>query len=181
MLLHFHRGDRISQQKSEGSIGRACLGRRVDSEAQLGLLAVVHREALQQEGAQAGAGASTHSIEDKEALQTCAGSLTVRIDAHVAQTCPALHASRIQPAHPVLKSDILEPTQSSVHYSGNTLSRLCIMRSLDSLVPELRAHMSRHGAAKTLCKLKGGSTPVQLSASLRMRSRQRSTISLPMV
>ena len=105
----------------------------------------------------------------------------VRLHAYVAQTCPALHASRIQPAHPVLHSDVLEPTQSSVHSSGNTLCRPCIMRSLDSLVPELRAHMSRHGAAKTLCKLEGGSTPVQLSASLRMRSRQRSTISLPMV
>ena len=50
---------------------KAHLGRGVDSEAELGLLAIVHREALQQKGAKAGAGASSHSIEHQEALQTC--------------------------------------------------------------------------------------------------------------
>lgn len=49
---------------------RTCLRRRVDSEAELGLLSVVHRKALQQERTQARASASTHCIEDQESLQT---------------------------------------------------------------------------------------------------------------
>lgn len=48
------------------------LGAGVHSEAQLGLLAVVHRQALQQQGAQAGASTTTHSVEDQEALQASA-------------------------------------------------------------------------------------------------------------
>ena len=45
------------------------LGGGVDSEAQLGLLAIVNGQALQQQRAQAGASAATHCIEDEEALQ----------------------------------------------------------------------------------------------------------------
>mmetsp|Transcript_20367 Transcript_20367/g.51604 ORF Transcript_20367/g.51604 Transcript_20367/m.51604 type:complete len:489 (-) Transcript_20367:102-1568(-) len=45
------------------------LGGGVDGEAQLGLLAVVHGQALQQQGAQAGAGATAHGVEHQEALQ----------------------------------------------------------------------------------------------------------------
>jgi len=41
-------------------------------ETQLGLLAVVHRQALQQEGAQAGAGTTAHGVEDQETLQASA-------------------------------------------------------------------------------------------------------------
>lgn len=48
------------------------LGRGVDGETQLGLLAVVHRQALQQEGAQAGAGTTAHGVEDQETLQASA-------------------------------------------------------------------------------------------------------------
>jgi hypothetical protein len=48
------------------------LGAGVHGEAQLGLLAVVHRQALQQEGAQAGAGTTTNSVEHQEALQASA-------------------------------------------------------------------------------------------------------------
>ena len=48
------------------------LGAGVHGEAQLGLLAVVHRQALQQQGAQAGAGTTTHSVEHQEALQASA-------------------------------------------------------------------------------------------------------------
>lgn len=50
----------------------AYLGARVHSEAQLGLLAVVHGQALQEQGAQAGACATTNSVEHQEALQASA-------------------------------------------------------------------------------------------------------------
>jgi len=45
------------------------LGRRVDGEAQLGLLAVVDRQALQQQRAEARAGATADGVEHQEALQ----------------------------------------------------------------------------------------------------------------
>ncbi len=41
----------------------------VDGEAELGLLAVVHGQALQQQRAQAGAGAAADGVEHQEALQ----------------------------------------------------------------------------------------------------------------
>ena len=42
---------------------------RVDGEAELGLAAVVDREALEEEGAEAGAGAAADGVEDEEALE----------------------------------------------------------------------------------------------------------------
>ena len=60
------------------TVRQAHLGRGVDSEAKLGLLAVVHGEALQQKGAEAGAGASSHSVEHQEALQTCGQAAELR-------------------------------------------------------------------------------------------------------
>merc|ERR1719224_234846 len=42
---------------------------RVDGEAELGLAAVVDGEALEEEGAEAGAGAAANSVEDEEALE----------------------------------------------------------------------------------------------------------------
>ena len=48
----------------------AYLGSGVDGELQLGLLAVVHRQTLHQQGGEAGAGAATEGVEDEEALQT---------------------------------------------------------------------------------------------------------------
>ena len=42
----------------------------VDGELQLGLLAVVHRQTLQEQGSEAGAGAATEGVEEQEALQT---------------------------------------------------------------------------------------------------------------
>ena len=47
------------------------LGGGVDGEAELGLLAVVDGQALQQQGAQARSSAATDSIEDQEALEAC--------------------------------------------------------------------------------------------------------------
>jgi hypothetical protein len=52
--------------------GGGHLGGGVHGEAELGLLAVVDGEALQEEGAEAGAGAATDGVEDEEALETSA-------------------------------------------------------------------------------------------------------------
>ena len=41
----------------------------VDGELQLGLLAVVNRETLHQEGGETGAGTTTEGVEDKETLK----------------------------------------------------------------------------------------------------------------
>ena len=49
--------------------GRGDLRGWADGEAELGLAAVVHREALEEEAAQAGAGAAAGGVEDEEALQ----------------------------------------------------------------------------------------------------------------
>ena len=43
---------------------------RVDGELQFGLLAVVHRQTLHEEGSEAGASAATEGVEDEEALET---------------------------------------------------------------------------------------------------------------
>jgi hypothetical protein len=51
---------------------RRHLGRRVDGEGELGLAAVVDGEALEEEGAKAGASAATNSVEDEEALEASA-------------------------------------------------------------------------------------------------------------
>jgi hypothetical protein len=48
------------------------LGGGVDGEAELGLLAVVDGESLEEEGAEAGAGSSTDGVEHEEALETSA-------------------------------------------------------------------------------------------------------------
>jgi len=45
---------------------------RVDREFQLGLLAIVHRQALHQEGSEARASASSEGVEDEETLKTSA-------------------------------------------------------------------------------------------------------------
>ena len=50
----------------------ADLGSGVDGELQFGLLAVVHRQTLHEEGSEAGASAATEGVEDEEALQTSA-------------------------------------------------------------------------------------------------------------
>ena len=46
------------------------LGRGVDGKLKFALLAVVNTESLQKEGGEAGAGASSEGVEDKEALET---------------------------------------------------------------------------------------------------------------
>ena len=50
--------------------GGGDLGRRVDGVAELGLLAVVNGEALEEERAETGTGATTDGVEDKETLET---------------------------------------------------------------------------------------------------------------
>jgi hypothetical protein len=46
------------------------LGRRVDAELELALLAVVDGQALHEQGAEAGAGSAAEGVEDEETLQT---------------------------------------------------------------------------------------------------------------
>uniref|UniRef100_A0AAG5D4N3 Uncharacterized protein n=1 Tax=Anopheles atroparvus TaxID=41427 RepID=A0AAG5D4N3_ANOAO len=43
---------------------------RVDGELELGLLAVIHRQTLHQQGSESGSGASAERVEDQESLQT---------------------------------------------------------------------------------------------------------------
>ena len=45
------------------------LGTRVDEELQLGLLAVVHRDALPEDGGEAEAGAAADAVEDEQAQE----------------------------------------------------------------------------------------------------------------
>jgi len=52
--------------------GGGDLRRGVDGEAELGLLAVVDGESLEEEGAETGAGTTTNGVEDEEALETSA-------------------------------------------------------------------------------------------------------------
>lgn len=58
---------------------------RIDGESELGLLAIVDGEALQEEGAEAGAGAAADGIEDEEALEAGAvvGELADAIEAEI--------------------------------------------------------------------------------------------------
>lgn len=46
------------------------LRRRVDGELELGLLAVVGRESLEEKGSETGTGSTSEGVEDKEALET---------------------------------------------------------------------------------------------------------------
>lgn len=50
--------------------GRRDAGSRVDGELELGLLAVLASETLQEESTETGAGTTTEGVEDKEALET---------------------------------------------------------------------------------------------------------------
>ena len=65
--------------------GRGHLGAGVDGEAELRLLAVVNREALEEESTEAGAGSSTDGVEDAEALKAGAvvGELADTVEAEV--------------------------------------------------------------------------------------------------
>jgi hypothetical protein len=65
--------------------GGGDLGRGVDGEAKLGLLAVVNGESLEEEGAEAGAGSSTDRVEHHEALKASAvvGKLSDSVEGEV--------------------------------------------------------------------------------------------------
>merc|ERR1719384_1855783 len=73
---------------------------RPDSETQLGLLAVVHREALQQQTAQSRTCPSTASVVDHESLKTCAivGKLTDTVQHEIDD----LFADRVVPTGEVV-------------------------------------------------------------------------------
>merc|ERR1711981_914005 len=61
------------------------LGRGVDGEAKLGLLAMVDGEPLEEEGSETGTGTTTDGVEDEEALETSAliGELTDSVEAEI--------------------------------------------------------------------------------------------------
>jgi len=65
--------------------GGGDLGGWVDGEAELGLLAVVDGESLEEEGTETGAGTTTNGVEDEEALETSAliGELTDSVEAEI--------------------------------------------------------------------------------------------------
>ena len=65
--------------------GGGDLGGGVDGETELGLLAVVDREALEEEGTETGTGTTTDGVEDEETLETSAliGELTDAVEAQV--------------------------------------------------------------------------------------------------
>ena len=65
--------------------GGGDLGGGVDGEAELGLLAVVDGESLEEERAETGAGTTTNGVEDEEALETSAliGELSDSVEAEV--------------------------------------------------------------------------------------------------
>jgi len=65
--------------------GGGDLGGGVDGETELGLLAVVDGETLEEEGTETGAGTATNGVEDKEALETSAliGELADTVEAQV--------------------------------------------------------------------------------------------------
>ena len=48
------------------------LGSRIDGELQLGLLAIVNRQALHEERCESGSSSTTKGVEDEESLETCA-------------------------------------------------------------------------------------------------------------
>ena len=45
---------------------------RINAEFQLGLLAIVNRKSLHEQGSESGSSASTEWVEDEESLETCA-------------------------------------------------------------------------------------------------------------
>jgi len=65
--------------------GGGDLGGGVDGEAELGLLAVVDGETLEEEGSETGTGSTTDGVEDEETLETSAliGELTDAVEAEI--------------------------------------------------------------------------------------------------
>jgi len=63
--------------------GRGDTGSRVDGELELGLLAVVGGQALEQESAEARAGAAAERVEDQEALEGVAVVCLRQLTSHV--------------------------------------------------------------------------------------------------
>jgi len=61
------------------------LGRWVDAESELGLLAIVHRQALEEQSTEARASTTTNRVEDEEALETSAliGELAEAVEGEV--------------------------------------------------------------------------------------------------
>mmetsp|Transcript_19637 Transcript_19637/g.22574 ORF Transcript_19637/g.22574 Transcript_19637/m.22574 type:complete len:488 (-) Transcript_19637:42-1505(-) len=148
-LVVQHRGDvRVLQQRVRGEHGvvrlddgRRHLRRRVHGAADLGLLAVVHGQALQQQRAQARARAATDGVVHHEALQT---SAVVRqlADAVQAQVDDLL-ADRVVATSVVVRSVLL---------SGDQLLRVeqLAVRARAHLVHDRRLQVEEHSAGDVL-------------------------------
>jgi hypothetical protein len=76
-----------------------------DGETQLGLLAVVHGEALEEEGAETGAGAAADGVEDHEALE--AGAVVRELADAVEGEVDDLLAGGVVPAREVVRGVLL--------------------------------------------------------------------------
>ena len=65
--------------------GGGDLRRRIDGETKLGLLTVINRESLEEEGSETGTGSTTDGVEDEETLETSAliGKLSDSIEAEI--------------------------------------------------------------------------------------------------
>ncbi len=73
LIVHHEDAVRVLQGGVGGQNGVVGLqGSWVNSKLQLGLFAVVHREALHQQGGEARASASSKGVEDEETLEPCA-------------------------------------------------------------------------------------------------------------
>ena len=92
LVVQHHSDIGVFQQRVSGEDGvvrlndsSGDLGRRIDGEAHLGFLAVVHGESLQQETAQSGAGSTSDGVEDHEALEssTVVSELSDSVEAQV--------------------------------------------------------------------------------------------------
>jgi hypothetical protein len=82
-LAHNNEGDVECEPPHHDKVEDIAEG--IDCVAELGLLAVIHGEALEEEGAEAGAGAAADGVEDEEALEAGAvvGELADAVEAEV--------------------------------------------------------------------------------------------------
>merc|ERR1711871_1155858 len=121
--------------------GSGHLGRGVHDEAELGLAAVVDGQALTQQGAQAGAGATTNGVEDEETLEARAvvGQLPDAVEHQVNDLL----------AHGVVATSVVV---GSVFLAGDQLLgvvQLAVGASAD-LVDHGRLQVDVHGAGHVL-------------------------------
>merc|ERR1719171_2983187 len=133
------REDRVVRLNDRGGD----LGRRVDGEAELGLAAVVDREALEEEGAEAGAGATADGVEDQEALE--AGAVVRELADAVEDEVDDLLANGVVAAGVVVGGVLL---------AGDQLLRVVelAVRARAHLVDDGRLEVDEHTARDVLAR-----------------------------